>query len=106
MQRPATLKVLTLGAALAGLSLIGAGAAAAQTDVPRVSAVTSCGPQSSSATSPDCQNTGPSTTRCQTNGSCQIVTTPPKTEAGLYGPFFWQNPNVGGVSPAVGSAIR
>ena len=88
MERPASWKILVLGAAMAGLGLIGAGTAAAQT------------------ASPDSQNTGPSTTRCQTNGSCQIVTAPPKTEAGVYGPFFWQNPNVGGVSPAVGSAIR
>lgn len=106
MQRPASLKVLVLGAAMAGLSLIGAGAANAQADVLRESAATVCAPQSAS---PDCQDVGPSTTRCQTNGSCQIVTAPrPQSErsVGVYGPFFWQNPGVGGTSPAVGSAAR
>jgi hypothetical protein len=28
---------------------------------------------------PTCTNTGPNTTMCQTNGSTQIVTTPPAT---------------------------
>jgi hypothetical protein len=28
---------------------------------------------------PKCTNTGPNTTQCQTNGSTQIVTTPPAT---------------------------
>jgi hypothetical protein len=28
---------------------------------------------------PTCTNTGPNTTMCQTNGSTQIVTTPPTT---------------------------
>lgn len=80
MRRNASWKVFVIGAAMAGLSLIGAGAASAQ------------------ATSTDCQNTGPSTTRCETNGSCSIYTAPkPQSDRSVhpYGPFFWQNPNVG-----------
>jgi hypothetical protein len=83
MQRPATWKVLTLGATMVGLSLIGAGAATAQ--------------QSAAA---DCQSTGPATIHCHTNGSDQIFTAPmPQPDVSVYGPFFWQN-------PAVGSAMR
>jgi hypothetical protein len=29
------------------------------------------------AAAPQCTNTGPNTTQCQTNGSAQIVTSPP-----------------------------
>ena len=82
MQRPTTWKVLTIGAAMAGLSLIGAGAASAQ--------------PAPLAASADCQSTGPVTVHCQTNGSDQIFTAPmPQPDVSVYGPFFWQNPNVG-----------
>ena len=30
------------------------------------------------AAAPQCTNTGPNTTQCQTNGSAQIVTSPPQ----------------------------
>ena len=37
---------------------------------------------------PQCTNTGPNTTMCQTNGSSQIVTTPPITN-NWYGGWPW-----------------
>jgi len=44
------------------------------------------------AARPECTDTGPTTTHCRTNGSSQIVTSPPAMN---YGPFYgWP---VGGV---------
>ena len=37
---------------------------------------------------PQCTNTGPNTTMCQTNGSSQIVTTPPINN-NWYGGWPW-----------------
>jgi hypothetical protein len=94
MKRSASWKVFTIGAALAGLSVIGAGAATAQTDVLRESAVSAPQPQSNAAASRDCANVGPFTTHCQTRGSSQIYTAPNPDlgrSAGVYGPFFNQN---------------
>jgi len=40
------------------------------------------------AAAPECTNTGPNTTQCQTNGSSQIVTSPPLNN--YYGGWpFW-----------------
>ena len=36
---------------------------------------------------PQCTNTGPNTTMCQTNGSSQIVTSPPQNN--WYGGWPW-----------------
>jgi hypothetical protein len=43
------------------------------------------------AAAPQCTNTGPNTTVCQTNGSAQIVTSPP---ANNYYPY-WGFPIIG-----------
>lgn len=41
------------------------------------------------AAAPTCTNTTPTTTQCQTNGSTQIVTSPPAINYGpWYGPVF------------------
>lgn len=39
------------------------------------------------AAAPQCTNTGPNTTQCQTNGSAQIVTSPPVTNNYPYWGF-------------------
>jgi len=36
---------------------------------------------------PTCTNTGPNTTQCETNGSTQIVTSPPANNVYPYGGF-------------------
>jgi hypothetical protein len=38
---------------------------------------------------PNCTSTGPNTTQCQTNGSSQIVTSPPVTNNYWGGWPFW-----------------
>jgi hypothetical protein len=43
------------------------------------------------AATPECTNTGPNTTQCESNGSTQIVTSPP---ANNYYP--WGYPFIGG----------
>lgn len=43
------------------------------------------------AASPQCVNTGPNTTQCETNGSAQIVTSPPANNN--YG--YWGFPIIG-----------
>ncbi len=41
------------------------------------------------AAAPECINTGPNTTQCQTNGSSQIVTSPPPINKwGGWGPYW------------------
>ncbi|MDV3134093.1 hypothetical protein [Mycobacterium sp. 29Ha] len=41
------------------------------------------------AAAPECVNTGPNTTQCQTNGSSQIVTSPPPiSNGGGWGPYW------------------
>ena len=41
------------------------------------------------AAAPECINTGPNTTQCQTNGSAQIVTSPPlNNNWGGWGPYW------------------
>lgn len=39
---------------------------------------------------PECTNTSPNTTQCQTNGSTQIITSPPamRNYGPWYGPMF------------------
>jgi hypothetical protein len=37
------------------------------------------------AATPECTNTGPTTTQCETNGSAQIVTSPPLTNYNQWG---------------------
>jgi hypothetical protein len=44
-----------------------------------------------SAAAPQCINTGPNTTQCETNGSAQIVTSPPANNN--YG--YWGFPIIG-----------
>ncbi|MCP9271676.1 hypothetical protein [Mycolicibacterium arenosum] len=36
---------------------------------------------------PQCTQTGPTTTQCETNGSAQIVTSPPNINNGPYYPY-------------------
>jgi hypothetical protein len=43
------------------------------------------------AAAPQCTNTGPNTTQCETNGSSQIVTSPPPNNN--YG--YWGFPIIG-----------
>jgi hypothetical protein len=43
------------------------------------------------AAAPQCTNTGPNTTQCETNGSAQIVTSPPANNN--YG--YWGYPIIG-----------
>lgn len=43
------------------------------------------------AAAPQCTNTGPNTTQCETNGSAQIVTSPPPNNN--YG--YWGYPIIG-----------
>ncbi|MGV0812118.1 hypothetical protein ABQF34_09175 [Mycolicibacterium boenickei] len=43
---------------------------------------------------PKCTNTGPTTTQCQTNGSTQIVTSPPAMN---YGPWYGWGFGLGGI---------
>ncbi|MGH3676539.1 MAG: hypothetical protein ACRDU5_12530 [Mycobacterium sp.] len=43
------------------------------------------------AAAPECTNTGPTTTQCESNGSTQIVTSPPATN---YYPY-WGFPIIG-----------
>ncbi len=40
------------------------------------------------AAAPECINTGPNTTQCQTNGSSQIVTSPPPINNWGWGPWW------------------
>lgn len=40
------------------------------------------------AATPECIHTGPNTTQCQTNGSSQIVTSPPPISNGGWGPYW------------------
>jgi hypothetical protein len=40
------------------------------------------------AAAPNCTNTGPNTTQCQTNGSAQIVTSPPANNYWGGWPFW------------------
>ena len=47
------------------------------------------------AATPTCINTGPNTTMCQTNGSTQIVTTPPATN---FSPGWGWGIGLGGFS--------
>ncbi len=75
MKRPATWKVLTVGAAMTGLGLIGAGPAAAA-------------PSEMLGTSAVCTTKGPLTTHCQTSGSNQIHTAPNPNIGLKYGPFY------------------
>lgn len=104
MKRPATWKVLTLGAtmsALAGLGLVGAGTAIADTGAPQAGpTITATGGATEGLAQAKagfaqqgCTKVGTSTTQCQTPGNTQIVSEPnPKTRfGGLYGPFFFQN---------------
>lgn len=44
------------------------------------------------AAAPQCTNTGPNTTQCETNGSAQIVTSPPANNN--YG-GYWGYPIIG-----------
>ena len=39
------------------------------------------------AATPNCTQTGPTTTQCETNGSAQIVTSPPNVNNGPYYPY-------------------
>jgi hypothetical protein len=49
---------------------------------------TSVLPAPVAAAAPNCTNTGPNTTVCQTNGSSQVVTSPPENNS--WGGFpFW-----------------
>ena len=95
MTRPAAWKVLTVGAAFTGLSLVGAGPAVA-TAAPAPQA----GPAITTTVdaplaNANCSNRGGLTTHCQTNGSSQLHTTPMPRAGGIYGPFFNQNRGLG-----------
>ncbi|AWT56420.1 MULTISPECIES: hypothetical protein [Mycolicibacterium] len=48
-----------------------------------------------SAAAPQCTNVSPNTTQCQTNGSTQIVTSPPAIN---YGPWYGWGFGLGGIA--------
>lgn len=50
------------------------------------------------AAAPQCTKTGPNTTQCSTNGSSQIVTSPPAQNFGPWYPYGGFGLNLGGVS--------
>ena len=108
MTRPAAWKVFTVGAALTGLGMVGAGAAVADPGMPPAAnpAISTSVGANFGASLPlaestaACSNRGAQTTHCQTNGSSQIYTAPnPRNNAGgIYGPFFFQTRGLGGAA--------
>ena len=114
MTRVTTFKALTIGAALSGLSIFGAGAAAA------ITAPAQAGPQiTASVTAEAPLATGSdelrpdrsaNSSRTRTSGSTSIYTAPKAgpgnigTASQLYGPFFNQNRGLGGAAAIGGAA--
>jgi len=79
MNRITTLKTLTIGAALAGMAVFGAGTAAADFPPP---------PAAVAGTTTDCTTGGAKSSRCTTNGSTALHTSPLTTvEPRMYGPY-------------------
>ena len=104
MKRTETWKVLTLGAALsclAGLGLVSAGTAVADTGGPAPASRVIAASVGANGEAPrtsatfaqqGCANVGAFTTQCGTSGHSQIVTTPnPYVGSGGYGPFFFKH---------------
>ena len=104
MTRPAAWKILTVGAALTGLGMVGAGAAVADPGTPATATPVIATGLDGSLSFPEstagCTNRGSQTTHCQTNGSSQIYTAPnPRMNSGgMYGPFFFQTRGLGGAA--------
>jgi len=46
---------------------------------------------------PQCTQTGPTTTQCETNGSAQIVTSPPNVNNGPWYPYGGFGISIGGI---------
>lgn len=49
------------------------------------------------AAGPTCTQTGPNTTQCETNGSAQIVTSPPNINDGPWWPYGGFGISLGGI---------
>lgn len=49
------------------------------------------------AAAPQCTQTGPTTTQCETNGSAQIVTSPPNVNNGPWYPYGGFGISLGGI---------
>lgn len=49
------------------------------------------------AAGPTCTQTGPTTTQCETNGSAQIVTSPPNINNGPWWPYGGFGISLGGI---------
>ena len=112
MGRTTTLKVMTIGAALGGLSLLGAGTATAA-DIPPAQAGTTIAtsinvdpPQATDNTALPKEKAA-NASQTKTRGSTQIYTAPnPNVGLGSgnpYGPFFHQHRGLGGAA-AIGAA--
>ena len=49
------------------------------------------------AAGPQCTQTSPTTTQCETNGSAQIVTSPPNVNNGPWSPYGGFGISLGGI---------
>ena len=113
MTRAITWKALTIGAALSGLSIFGAGAAAAITPPapagPVIAASVNADAPAVTGTSDLRPDRSANSSKTRTSGSTSIYTAPnPGTgpsgaTSGLYGPFFNQNRGLGGAA-GIGAA--